>query len=93
MYVIGDRIVSLDRYRGDPTITLDMAIVEEALQTLSAAHEAPAAFGIDFGVLADGQTALVEMNDGYSLGAYQITALLYTDLLMARWRELRLKLT
>lgn len=93
VYVIGERIVSMDRYRGDPAVTLDMTIVEEALQNLRAAHEAPAGFGIDFGVLADGQTALVEMNDGYSLGAYQISAPLYTDLLMERWRELVLTMT
>src|SRR4051812_22367020 len=42
----------------------------------------------DFGVLENGQTALVEANDGYSLGAYQITASNYTNVLLTRWAEL-----
>jgi len=88
VYVIGPRVVSVDRYRGDPDVMLDLAIVEVALKTLRAAGEAHAAFGIDFGVLSTGETALVEMNEGYSLGAYQIPAPMYTDLLMARWQEL-----
>ncbi|MGM7644396.1 ATP-grasp domain-containing protein [Nocardia sp. JW2] len=43
---------------------------------------------MDFGVLANGDTALVEVNDGYALGAYRIAADHYTELVMARWREL-----
>ena len=50
--------------------------------------QAPSAYGIDFGVLSSGQTALIEVNDGYSLGAYAIEAKSYTDLLMTRWHEL-----
>ena len=47
-----------------------------------------AGFGIDFGLLSTGETALVEMNDGFALGAYAISARDYTDLLIARWEEL-----
>ena len=39
-------------------------------------------------MLTTGEMALVEANDGYSLGAYQISARAYADLLIARWREL-----
>ncbi|MBW8810364.1 MAG: ATP-grasp domain-containing protein, partial [Lysobacter sp.] len=60
-----------------------------ALENFHRSGEAPAAYGIDFGVLCDGQTALVEANDGYSLGAYKkISNAVYTDLVMARWAEL-----
>ncbi|MFN7976011.1 MAG: ATP-grasp domain-containing protein [Acidobacteriota bacterium] len=52
------------------------------------AGRARAGYGIDFGVLADGRTALVEMNDGYGLGSYALDPDLYTDLLVARWEEL-----
>jgi hypothetical protein len=35
-----------------------------------------------------GQTALVEVNDGFGLGSYGLEAGLYLDLVLARWAEL-----
>ena len=44
---------------------------------------------MDFGILSSGETCLVEVNDGYSLGRYDgISGADYTDLLIARWRQL-----
>ena len=37
------------------------------------------------GVLNDGSTVLVEVNDGFALGDYGLGTLLYVDLLKARW--------
>ena len=88
VYVIGAHIISIDLYAGDPKVVLDSAIVDAALAAFRASGEAPSAYGIDFGVLTTGQTALVEANDGYALGAYQISAGAYTDLLLTRWNEL-----
>ncbi len=34
--------------------------------------EGTAGYGLDLGVLSGGQTALVEWNDGFSLGAYEL---------------------
>ena len=48
----------------------------------------PAAYGIDFGVLATGRTALIETNDGYSPGACAIGAKAYAGLLFTRWAQL-----
>lgn len=55
---------------------------------LHSADQAPAAFAIDFGVLTDGQTALVELNDGFSIGTYGLSGELYADFTAARWAEL-----
>lgn len=88
VYVIGSEIVSMDLYAGDPNAALDLNIVNAALAAYRASGEAPSAYGIDFGVLAAGDTALVEANDGYSLGAYKISASAYTDVLFTRWSEL-----
>jgi hypothetical protein len=86
--VIGTRIVSMDLYAGDSNVALDSATVDAALAAFRASGEAPSAYGIDFGVLSTGQTALVEFNDGYALGAYKISSSAYTDLLLTRWNEL-----
>ncbi|MFF0632948.1 ATP-grasp domain-containing protein [Nocardia sp. NPDC004151] len=87
-YVTDQRVVSIDHYAGDPAISLDLTVVQAAVTAYHRSGTAPSAYGIDFGVLADGRTALVEANDGYALGAYDITADLYTDLIMRRWSEL-----
>lgn len=62
--------------------------MHEAVIEYRKSGQAPAAYGIDFGVLASGETALVEANEGFSLGAYQIESSLYTELLFTRWQEL-----
>lgn len=88
VYVIGEKVVSTALYAGDASARLDAETLQAALVTFRGSGEAPAAYGIDFGVLKNGQTALIEFNDGFSLGAYQIEAEDYTDLLMARWKQL-----
>ena len=49
---------------------------------------APAGYGIDFGITDDGKTLLVEVNDGHSLGNYNLRPVEYAKLLEARWDEL-----
>jgi hypothetical protein len=77
VYVIGEEIVGVDHYAGDPAVQLDFAAVRAALSLYRRSGQAPSAYGIDFGTLASGETALVEANDGYALGAYKIEALPY----------------
>ena len=88
VYVLDHRILSIDHYDGDSALTLHEETINAALSQYRSSGTAPIAYGIDFGVLANGSTALVEANDGYALGAYQIGAAAYTDLLLARWDEL-----
>lgn len=88
VYVIDDEIIATDHYAGDRFVALDLATVKAALAAYREAGAAPAAYGIDFGVLESGHTALVEANDGYALGAYEIAAKPYADLLIRRWHEL-----
>lgn len=58
------------------------------IQRFAASSEASAAYGIDFGLLDTGETALVEANDGYALGAYSIDAVSYARLLFTRGHQL-----
>jgi hypothetical protein len=55
---------------------------------MGASGEAVAGYGLDVGVLGTGQTAVVEVNDGFGLGSYGLEAAVYTDLILARWAEL-----
>ncbi len=88
IYVVHSEIRSVDHYTGNADIPVDIAEVRCAIQALDQAGESYAGYAIDFGVLASGQTALVEMNDGFAIGAYTIDSKNYTDMIWARWEEL-----
>ena len=88
VYVVRGRVVGIRHYAGDPAISPDEAVVSEAVRALREWGEATAGYGLDLGVLDDGRTALVEWNDGFSLGSYGLDAGSYTELILARWSEL-----
>lgn len=50
--------------------------------------EAPATFSLDVGVTEAGATLVVEVNDGYALGAYGLMLLAYAKFLSARWAQM-----
>jgi hypothetical protein len=88
VYVVRGRIVGTCHYLGDPACLLDEKQVKDAVAAFENSGESPAGYGIDFGMLSTGQTALVEVNDGYSLGSYGLEDGPYTELIVARWCEL-----
>lgn len=63
----------------------DAAVIEAAVAAFT---DAPNGYAIDFGVTADGRTLLIEVNDGYSVGAYGLFFTDYAKLLAARWAQL-----
>lgn len=85
-FVCNGRILDLCRYNGDVFEFPDPQVVRGAISDLG--RNAPAGYGIDFGILMNGQTVLVEVNDGYSLGPYGLEATEYAELLEARWLQL-----
>jgi hypothetical protein len=88
VYVVNSQILSVDFYQGNKNIKLDIDIILKAIKTLDIHNESYAGYAIDFGVLSSGETALIELNDGYSVGAYKIGMKNYTNMLIARWEEL-----
>ncbi len=63
----------------------DPSVVENAVAQFKSA---PKGYAIDFGLTDKGETLLIEVNDGYSLGCYGLFDLDYAKLLSARWAEL-----
>ena len=88
VYVVNSEIRSIDFYNGNPDVLIDIKKVQQAIKSLDDAGESYAGYAIDFGVLDSGETALVEINDGFAIGAYNIDRKNYTDLILARWEEL-----
>lgn len=75
-------------FGGDKSVQPGQSEIAKALAAL-AGNGAPAGYVIDFGVLADGRTALIELNDGFSFGAYgSVTADIIFRVMAARWAEL-----
>lgn len=79
------KILDVRPYTGNWRGQFDPHIIEEAVPSWQAK---PRGCALDFGVDAEGRTVLVEVNDGYALGAYGLPPFLYARLLSARWTEL-----
>ncbi len=88
VYVVRSHVVGIGHYAGDPSVLPDKEVVSEAVYCLHQSGEETAGYGLDLGVLDNGRTALVEWNDGFSLGSYGLEANSYAELILARWCEL-----
>ncbi|UMQ40488.1 ATP-grasp domain-containing protein [Chryseobacterium sp. Y16C] len=78
-------ILDIRRYKGDWDTKIDVKIVEAAINSFTSQ---PNSFALDFGVNTKGETILVEVNDGHSLGTYGLSSINYAKFLSARWSEL-----
>lgn len=96
VYVVNGRPEHIAFYSGDLAV-VSSADVINAMVSGYAGAGAPAGYALDVGVLDTGTvvpnggtTALVEVNDGFSLGAYGgVPSEVYANLLTERWLELR----
>lgn len=84
-YIINGQIKGIKHYLGDYFIYPDPIIVKECVKVYKSA---PAGYSMDFGILSNGKTVLVECNDGWSLGNYGLEHTTYANLLATRWREM-----
>ncbi|MFU1796238.1 ATP-grasp domain-containing protein [Paenibacillus azoreducens] len=78
-------ILDIRYYKGAWDSKLDLSVIKSAVKDFV---DAPAAYGLDFGIDREGNMKLVEINDGHSLGTYGIDAVNYAKFLSARWSEL-----
>ena len=78
-------ILDIRRYKGDWDTRIDLKTVQAAIESFTTQ---PNSFALDFGVNEVGETILVEVNDGHSLGTYGLSSAHYAKFLSARWSEL-----
>lgn len=84
VYVCRGEALNVCFYKGDPLSRPDSAAIKDMVRSCS--HYS-SAFGIDVGVTADGETALVEVNDFCCLGNYGLRARDYAHSIAVRWEE------
>lgn len=85
VFVRYGEIMDVKLYKGDWTKTYDSTVIKAAVDAYATA---PAAYGIDFCVTEDGETVLIEVNDGFALGSYGMHYWDYAKFLITRWSEL-----
>lgn len=88
VFVMEGEIVGIKHYCGDPTVMIDLHTVSDAVNLLTESNQGTVGYAVDFGVVEGGITALVEWNDGFSLGSYGLDKRIYTELILTRWCEL-----
>lgn len=89
-YVADGKIIGEARYDADgqdDALSPDLTIVQAAVDAMSANHKF---YTLDFGVLEDGKTELVEANDAWAIGLYgdAMSAKDYANWLINRWQEI-----
>jgi hypothetical protein len=85
-FVIRGDMIDLRPYKGDALIFPDPEVIRSSVNAYS---EGPMGYALDFGVTEDGRTVVVEVNDGYAIGAYGLAPIQYANLITARWDEIR----
>lgn len=83
--VLKGAILGVNIYKGDWSKAPSRKVVEGAV---AAWKGQPVAWTLDVGVTSNGETLLVEVNDGYSFGSYGLPSTLYAQMIEARWEEL-----
>ncbi|MEJ6002505.1 ATP-grasp domain-containing protein [Paucibacter soli] len=94
VYVQGGLILGSARYDQDgedEAPTPDADLVRRAVDLMSDSKGAPAAYGLDVGVLDTGETVVCEVNDAWALGLYgrAVEARDYVSMLASRWVQIR----
>lgn len=85
VFVRYGKILDIKHYHGDPLRFPSCTTILESIEDYTSA---PDSYGIDFGVLGDGRTILIEVNDAWALGCYGLEAHLYAKFLLTRWAQL-----
>lgn len=78
-------VVGVKHYKGDWSKVINSNVLNEAILLYK---DAPDAYVIDLGITDKGETLLVEVNEGYSVGCYGLDSIVYAKFLSARWSEL-----
>lgn len=87
-YINDKELIAIRHYTGDFEQPIKRT---SALDAIDMFKSSPIAYSIDLGVVQtkDGfQDALVEVNDGTSLGNYGLDSIHYAEMLIARWHEI-----
>jgi hypothetical protein len=78
-------LIGCKNYTGDFTVLPNFDLVNGAIEDYK---EQPLSYSIDFGITDKGETQLIEINDGFALGAYGLNSIYYCKFIRDRWHEI-----
>lgn len=84
VFVLQGSIVGCRHYKGDFRLYPDFGVIDAAVKDFV---DSPSGYGIDFAVTDTGETILIEVNEGFSLGCYGLPSLPYSSIIEARWKD------
>ncbi len=84
-FVCYGKVMDVRHYKGTWEKHFDPSVLKYALELYK---NQPASFTVDIGLTEKGETLIVEVNDGYSVGTYGLQPHLYCKFLSARWSEM-----
>lgn len=79
------KVIGVKHYSGDYFVVPDKKVLFNIIEDYK---DAPNAYALDLGITDKGKTLLVEVNEGYSVGAYGLDSINYVKLLETRWAQL-----
>lgn len=82
------QIAGFKHYQGDPMIYPDNGYIKRVLEFLQRHTDLPASLTVDFGIDDNGDTQVVELNDGWCCGSYGLEGETYYNFFMDRWNQL-----
>lgn len=85
VYVHNGEMVHSSNYAGDFMMTPDYGYVQELIDNYP---DAPVAYTIDIGILANSQNAVIEFNDFYAISAYGLNCMKYAEMLVDRYNQI-----
>jgi hypothetical protein len=78
-------LLGCKNYTGDFTVLPNFDLVYGAINDYK---EQPLSYSLDFGITDKGETQLIEINDGFALGAYGLNSIYYCKFIRDRWHEI-----
>lgn len=84
-FIFENKLMGIQYYKGD---FKQYPNVDEIENMISSWQTSPVAYTLDVGVLKDGSTALVEVNDMWAIGSYGFNSRDYTLMCVRRLREI-----
>lgn len=87
VYINNNKIMGVKHYSGDPLIFPNVDVINQAFD-IAKEHIDFHSYTLDFGVLEDGSTILIEFNDGWAIGNYGLDPVDYYLFVRDRWLQL-----
>jgi hypothetical protein len=83
--ILRGEVLNVSCYYGEPLVFPDPGVIKAAVGDF---RDAPVGYAMDWAVTNEGETVLIEVNDGFGLGNYGCRGPQYIELVEARWREM-----